>query len=68
MLIGGYLIPLKPGEAVPPIRAGGIRSEDDFAAIPGAHPTDAVVLGPSADVYAFYKRTVQRNLYRIPIS
>jgi len=26
------------------------------------------VPGPSAGVYAFYKTTVQRNLYRIPIS
>jgi hypothetical protein len=26
-----------------------------------------VVLGPSADVYAFYRGTVQRNLYRIPV-
>ena len=67
LLIGGFLIPLKPGEALPMFPAGGFRSLDEIAHLPGAHPTDAAVLGPSAHVYAFYKTTVQRNLYRIPI-
>jgi DNA-binding winged helix-turn-helix (wHTH) protein/Tol biopolymer transport system component len=69
-LIGSYLVPLRPGEALPKIPAGGFRSPDEIAHLPGAHMIDAegVVLGPSADVYAFYKSTVQRNLYRIPIS
>jgi hypothetical protein len=35
----------------------------------GARPIDAedVALGPSRDVYAFYRGTIQRNLYRILI-
>ena len=35
----------------------------------GARKIDAnnLVPGPSADVYAFYRVTIQRNLYRIPI-
>jgi len=68
VLMSGYLIPLKRGEVLPQIPAGGFQSPDDLGHLPGAHPIEAVVLGPSADVYAFYKSTVQRNLYRIPIS
>jgi Tol biopolymer transport system component len=70
VLIGSYLIPLRPGQALPPIPAGGFGSDEEIARLPGAHMIDAegVVLGPSAAMYAFYKRTVQRNLYRIPIS
>jgi Tol biopolymer transport system component len=70
VLMSRYLIPLKPGEALPLIPAGGFRSPDEVSRLPGAHFIDAVgvVPGPSAGVYAFYKTTVQRNLYRIPIS
>jgi DNA-binding winged helix-turn-helix (wHTH) protein/Tol biopolymer transport system component len=67
LLIGGCLIPLKPGQTLPMFPAGGVRY-DDIAHLPGARPTNAAALGPSADVYAFYKTTVQRNLYQIPIS
>ncbi len=28
---------------------------------------DGVVPGPFASVYVFYRSTIQRNLYRIPI-
>jgi eukaryotic-like serine/threonine-protein kinase len=70
VLISGYLIPLRPGEALPQIPAGGFHSEDEIARLPGARLMDAkgVVLGPSAGVYAFSRGTIQRNLYRIPIS
>jgi eukaryotic-like serine/threonine-protein kinase len=64
-----YLIPLPPGEALPPVPAGGFRSEDEIAHLPGARRIDAltVVPGPSPDVYAFSRVTSQRNLYRIPV-
>ena len=52
---------------MPTFPAGGIRSLDDISHFAGAHLTDAAALGLTADVYAFYKNTVQRNLYRIPI-
>jgi eukaryotic-like serine/threonine-protein kinase len=70
VLIGSYIVPLRPGEALPQIPAGGFNTEDEIAHLPGAHRIDAdgVVLGPTADVYAFYRGTIQRNLYRIPIS
>jgi Tol biopolymer transport system component len=64
-----FSVPLPPGEAIPPIPAGGFHSEEEIARLPGARRIDAnnLVPGPSADVYAFYRVTIQRNLYRIPI-
>jgi len=64
-----YIIPLAPGEALPRIPAGGFHSEEEIAHLPGARRIDAsgVVPGPSTDVYAFYRSTIQRNLYRVPI-
>jgi len=64
-----YIIPLAPGEALPRIPAGGFHSEEEIAQLPGARRINAseVVPGPSPDVYAFYRGTAQRNLYRIPV-
>jgi hypothetical protein len=69
VLIGAYRVPLRAGEVLPQIPPGGIQSEDEIARLPGARmiEADGVVLGPSAGVYAFYKGTIVRNLYRIPI-
>jgi eukaryotic-like serine/threonine-protein kinase len=68
-IAGSYLVPLAPGEALPRIPAGGFHSEEEIAHLPGVRRIDGegVVLGPSAGVYAFYRGTIQRNLYRIPI-
>jgi hypothetical protein len=54
---------------LPRIPAGGFRSEDEIASLPGTRriPEWPLALSPSPDVYAFYRCTVQRNLYRIPI-
>ena len=70
VLIGAYRVPLRPGEVLPQIPPGGIQSEDEIARLPGARLIDAdgVVLGPSESVYVFYRGTIERNLYRIPIS
>ena len=63
-----YIIPLARGEALPRIPADGFRSEEEIAQLPGAQRIDALTVpGPSRDVYAFYRGTTQRNLYRIPV-
>jgi hypothetical protein len=64
-----YAIPLAPGQMLPRTPPGGVHSEEELAHLPGALRIDAQepVPGPSADVYAFYRGTVRRNLYRIPI-
>jgi eukaryotic-like serine/threonine-protein kinase len=69
LLGGSYLVPLPAGASLPRIPKGGFHSDEEIVRLPGAHRIDAggVVPGPSADVYAFYRGTIQRNLYRIPI-
>ncbi len=64
-----YIIPVPPGRALPKIPAVGFRSEEELASLPGARRIDVqeAVPGSSSEVYAFYRGTAQRNLYRIPI-
>ena len=62
-----YMVPLRGGK-LPPIPEGGFHSEAEIAALPGARRLDVDgAPGPSADIYAFERHTIQRNLYRIPI-
>jgi hypothetical protein len=68
MTAGTYGVPLPAGEVLRRIPAGGFHSEKEIARLPGARRIDEdLVPGPSADVYAFSRSTIQRNLYRIPI-
>jgi serine/threonine protein kinase/Tol biopolymer transport system component len=64
-----YIVPLPRGQMFPRIPPGGFRSEEEIARLPGAHKIDlaGTVPGPSPDVYAFYRGTAKRNLYRIPV-
>jgi hypothetical protein len=67
-----YVVPLAPGELVPGIMSRGknFPSEAELAKLPGVRtlpPANDVVPGPTADVYAFTRVTLQRNLYRIPV-
>ena len=63
-----YTLPLAPGQILPPIPPGGFHSDDQIASLPGARrgPPWPVAFGPG-DVYAYYRESIQRNLYRIPI-
>jgi hypothetical protein len=62
-------VPLAPGESLPPIPAGGFASAEEISQLPGARQINegGLVPGPSAEVYAFYRGTIHRNLYRIPL-
>lgn len=64
-----YIVRLPLGEALPPLPAGGFRSEEEIARLPGARMVDALraIPSPLPGVYAFSRNTTQRNLYRIPI-
>ena len=66
-----YALPLSPGEVLPgSLRlAKGLPSEAELAKLPGVRilPVGNVVPGPTADIYAFTREAVQRNLYRIPL-
>jgi hypothetical protein len=64
-----FFFPLAAREILPDIPAGGFRSSDELAQLTGARRIkgELVTLGPSPDVYAYYRGNTQRNLYRIPV-
>jgi len=62
-----YLIPLRPGRALPAL-SSVLKSEEEAQAIPGVEAVEPTGLVPGpARMYAFTRETAQRNLYRIPI-
>jgi Tol biopolymer transport system component len=64
-----YVVPVPSGQPLPKTPATGFASGAEIAAVPGARVIDATdpAPGPTPDVYAFSRETVQRNLYRIPL-
>jgi len=64
-----YVLPLAPGHLVPESIVHGLPSEREILKLPGARviPSTDVTPGPTADVYAFTRESVQRNLYRVPV-
>jgi Tol biopolymer transport system component len=62
-----YVVPTRNGSMFPDLPPDGLRSEAEFAAIPGVRVLDAADVdpGPSPDEYVFSREVVQRNLYRI---
>ena len=64
-----YILPLAPGSMFPPMPAGGFRSEENLAAVPGVKIVQLgdFAPGPSPDVYAFSRTSGTRNLYQIPL-
>jgi Tol biopolymer transport system component/predicted Ser/Thr protein kinase len=63
-----YAISLQPGQMLPPIPAGGFKSKEAVAALPGAQlvTDESVFPGPNPSVYAFTRVATQRNIYRVP--
>jgi hypothetical protein len=64
-----YAFPLSAGREFPQIPPAGFQTEEELAKLPGARMIDAydVAPGPTPDLYAFSRGSVQRNLYRIPV-
>jgi hypothetical protein len=63
------VMPLRPGEALPPLPHGGFQSHRDVLGVPGACEITGqdVVPVTSSSVYAFTRTTTRRNLYSIPV-
>jgi Tol biopolymer transport system component/predicted Ser/Thr protein kinase len=62
-----YLIPLRPGNPIPPLRSI-LKSDADVRGLPGVRAVEPAGLTPGpGGLFAFSRETVQRNLYRIPI-
>jgi hypothetical protein len=64
-----FFFPLPPRQILPDIPAGGFLTSEEIGRLPGARKFEGrlVTLGPSPDVYAYYRGNTQRNLYRIPV-
>ncbi|HYW46448.1 MAG TPA: protein kinase [Bryobacteraceae bacterium] len=65
-----YVLPLSRGEVLPSFALGkNLPSDPELAKLPGVRiiPVGDVVSGPTADIYAFVRESVHRNLYRIPL-
>lgn len=64
-----FVIPLRSGEALPPMPDSGFQSHDDVVAVPGTRNIEEedVFPGPSSSSYAFTRKTTRRNLYSIPV-
>ena len=64
-----FAIPLKPGQMLPPIPAGGFQSKEAVAALPGAQliSQESVFPGPNPSIYSFMKVSTHRNIYRVPV-
>ena len=64
-----YILPLSPGQMVPESIVNGLPSEQEILKLPGARviPSSDVAPGPTGDIYAFTRESVQRNLYRVPV-
>ena len=62
-----YAIPLRPGQALPPIPASGFRTKQEVAALPGARliPEPEAIAGPNPSVYA---STVFHSAQHLPSS
>jgi serine/threonine protein kinase len=64
-----FFVPLAPVQMLPPVPVGGFQTDEEIARLPGARRIEGrlITVGPSPDVYTFYRGNTQRNLYRIPI-
>ena len=64
-----YAIPLKPGQALPPLPPTGIEWRLRPPAIAGSRtiPHQRAFMGPDSAVYAYPEISVHRNIYRIGV-
>jgi hypothetical protein len=64
-------LPIKTGSWLPELLSSGARSEADIAKLgvqmASAGKADDFAPGPTPAIYAFSQRTIQRNLYRVPL-
>jgi serine/threonine protein kinase len=66
-----YVFPRKAGSYFQSLPLGGFHSEAEVAkvaaVVPQASEAEEFAPGPSPNVYAFGRRTIQRNLYLVPL-
>jgi hypothetical protein len=64
------LVELPEGRSLPALPAGGVKRHEDLLSLPGVVwvKDGRVYPGPRPDLYAYARETVQRNIFRIPLS
>ena len=66
-----FAIPLRPGNALPPLPTGGIQMGEiaEILGLPGAQRIPQLRAFPGNDpsTYMFMRATSQRNIYRVPV-
>ncbi len=71
-LSGFFAVPLKSGQLFPDLPAQGFKSVAELnklgaIELPTTNDVDDISSGPGPRVFAFSRRTIQRNLYRVPL-
>jgi Tol biopolymer transport system component len=62
------VVPVSPGKSLPAMPLAGVQTEGDLASFKDAQVLDGTMIpGPMAGLYASTRRSVHRNLYRIPL-
>jgi hypothetical protein len=61
------VIALAPGESLPRLPTGGLRSEADASGLHVEAGGGFQYPGRDASQYAYVKATTQRNIYRVPL-
>ena len=68
---GVYAVSLKPGQSMPDFPPGGIKTAGDIKKLGAIELPDLeaeeLSPGPTPHILAFARRTIQRNLYRVPL-
>ena len=64
-----YVLQLAPGRLLPASIFHGLLTAGEILKLPGTRVilSNDVAPGPTADIYAFTRESVQRNLYRVPV-
>ena len=71
-----WVIPLPPGEDLPPLPAAGVSAADYLQWLEKVKgvvvasrgvPVAQLIFGPQPSTYAYLRQTVHRNLFRIPL-
>jgi serine/threonine protein kinase len=66
-----YILPIKPGQMLPNFPPEGIKTKADLENLRGTllpdYGTSEISFGPAPGIFAFSRRTIQRNLYRVPV-
>jgi hypothetical protein len=64
-----FIVPLAPGQMLPPLPSSGLRSAADLEKLPGVLrvPNESIMIGSEPGTYSYVKTTLNQNIYRIAL-